>query len=98
MLDGKINTDVFKACPKLQSVYLRNTNSNVSFADSPNINKISILGLIQRANPTTSISITLHANAYERLGDDADIISALEEKNAALKAEGKGGSISLVSA
>ena len=98
MLDGKINTDVFKACPKLQSVYLKNTNSKVSFADSPNINKISILGLIQRANPTTAITITLHADAYERLKDDTDIISALDEKNAALNAEGKGASINLISA
>ena len=60
------------------------------------ISKPSILYAINNAAPTTAIAITLHANRYAQLSEDADIIAALEAKNTAL--EGTGGSISLVSA
>ena len=60
------------------------------------ISKPSILYAIINASPTTPITITLHTDRYAQLSEDADIVAALEAKNAAL--EGTGGSISLVSA
>lgn len=63
---------------------------------SPVISKGSVQQSILNAIPTSAITITLHADAYARLVDDADIVAALKAKNTAL--EGRGGSISLVSA
>lgn len=60
------------------------------------ISKPSILYAINNATPTTAITITLHADRYAQLSEDADIVAALEAKNTEL--EGTGGSISLVSA
>ena len=34
--------------------------------------------MINEANPTSAITITLHSDAYARLADDADIVAALE--------------------
>lgn len=68
----------------------------VNFAKSSYISKPSILYIIQNATPTTPITITLHADRYVQLAEDADIVAALEAKNVEL--EGTGGSISLVSA
>ena len=69
---------------------------NVDFTKSSYISKPSILYSIKNANPTTPITITLHADRYAQLAEDADIVAALQAKNTAL--EGTGGSISLVSA
>lgn len=88
----------FYNCLSLVTCHLCRLKYLVSFSYSPLISKYSIVNTIKDANPTTPITITLHADAYARLKDDTDIITALEEKNAALKTEGKGGSVSLVSA
>jgi hypothetical protein len=75
---------------------LRNLKTSISMENSPNLSRATIKQLISKAIPTSAISITLHADAYARLVDDADIIAALNTKNTAL--EGTGGSVSLVSA
>ena len=59
------------------------------------LSKPSVIYMIDKALPTTAITITLHADRYVQLAEDADIIAALDAKNAAL---GTRGSISLVSA
>ena len=69
---------------------------NCSLTNVKTISKPSLLYTINNAIPTTAITITLHTDRYTQLSEDADIIAALEAKNAAL--EGTGGSISLVSA
>ena len=69
---------------------------NCSLTNVITISKPSLLYTINNAIPTTPITITLHADRYAQLSDDADIVAALEAKNTAL--EGTGGSISLVSA
>ena len=71
-------------------------SKSVNFAKSSYISKPSILYIIQNATPIAPITITLHANRYAQLAEDADIVAALEAKNVEL--EGTGGSISLVSA
>lgn len=68
----------------------------VNFAKSSYISKPSILYIIRNAIPSVPITITLHADRYAQLAQDADIVAALETKNAVL--QGTGGSISLVSA
>ena len=45
--------------------------------ESPLISKKSILLMIQKAKPTSTITITLHPDAYARLADDADIVASL---------------------
>lgn len=82
--------------PSLKTLLLSNLKSTFSVVTSKYISKISILHIINNSNPTTAITITLHANRYAQLAQDADVVAALEAKNAAL--EGTGGSISLVSA
>lgn len=69
---------------------------NCSLTNVINISKPSLLYTINNAKPTAAITITLHADRYAQLSEDADIVAALQAKNAAL--EGTGGSISLVSA
>lgn len=53
------------------------TSFNLNIGNSVNISKASVLYAIQNATPTSAITITLHADAYARLKDDADIVAAL---------------------
>ena len=59
-------------------VRLSRLSNSLSFSDSPDIAKESILYVINNAVPSIAISITLHADAYARLKEDSDIITALE--------------------
>lgn len=70
-------SDAFGGCTALETVWLKYMKYSVSFADSPNISKESILYLIQNAQPTSAMVVTLHATAYARLSRDSDIVSAL---------------------
>lgn len=76
----------FSKCPLLEEIRMGKINKSHTFAVSPNLSKESVLYMITNANPPSgaaagSIAITLHADAYARLNDDADIIAALEAKN-----------------
>ena len=76
----------FSKCPLLEEIRMSKINKSHTFAVSPNLSKESVLYMITNANPPSgaaagSITITLHADAYARLKDDADIIAALEAKN-----------------
>lgn len=42
------------------------------------LSKPSVKYIIEKAAPTSAITITLHPDAYARLADDADIVAALE--------------------
>ena len=79
---GRLSMDnnyssTFKNCASLERVKIR-TSASVSLADSPLMSKKSLLYMINEANPTSAITITLHSDAYARLADDADIVAALE--------------------
>lgn len=99
-------TNAFKGCTSLETVYLRRISTSVSFADSPNLSKNSLLFMIGETRATSAITITLHANAYARLENDTEIVAALNEKNGYIDEEGNeiagtlpdGASINLVSA
>lgn len=67
----------FVGCANLTEVRLYNIKISVSFPDSPLISKDSIIWIIKYAKPTSEITITLHADAYARLANDADIEAAL---------------------
>ena len=64
----------------LKEVRLIRLKNSFSFAYSPLLSKNSVLFAIQNAEATSAITITLHADAYARLAEDADIVAALAEK------------------
>lgn len=68
----------FEGCPLLESVKLEALKHPLSFKDSPLLNKESLLYIVNNAAPTSAITITLNADAYARLADDADVVAALE--------------------
>lgn len=72
--------ECFKGCEKLKSVKIRALHLNISFSDSSLISKESIFFLIKNANTSSAVAITLHPDAYARLANDADIVTALEEQ------------------
>jgi hypothetical protein len=53
---------------------------NCNLGNVPLLSKPSILYTINKATPASAITITLHADAYARLAEDADIVAALEAK------------------
>lgn len=73
-------TSMFSGCTALEDVYIYGLKLNISFADSPNLSTESILYMIENANPTTAITITLHEDAYMRAQESDDIIQALDIK------------------
>lgn len=88
--DTSLGINTFRGCIKLKDVrfnnhYLR-MKATLNLYDSPLISKESVLSAItttDNASATSAgfLTITLHADAYARLKDDADIIAALEAKN-----------------
>lgn len=72
-----ISTNTF-AAPELITVYFNKLGKDISFHFCPKLSKESVCFLIQNATPTSAITITLHPEAYARLADDTDIVSALE--------------------
>ena len=68
----------FQECFMLEYVKIDLLSSSIIFADSPNLSKNSVLYMIQKAAPTTAITVTLHPDAYARLANDAEIVAALE--------------------
>ena len=77
-MDNVYNS-TFKGCTSLERVKIH-TSASVSLADSPLISKQSLLYVINKANPSSAITITLHPDAYARLKDDTEILSALTEQ------------------
>ena len=67
----------FKGCSLLEDLSIK-VKTSISFADSPNLSNESILYMIQNSTPTDNMTITLHADAYERAMANADIVAALE--------------------
>lgn len=71
-------TSFFDKCSSLVSVKIINLKCNLDWAYSVAISKESVLYTIQNAAPTSAMTVTLHPDAYSRLADDTDIVSALE--------------------
>ena len=73
-------TSAFAACPELREIRLYGLSINFPLESASQISKESILYTIIKALPSSPIAITLHPDAYARLADDADILSALADK------------------
>lgn len=71
----------FTNCPLLETVQLKGLNFSISFKDSPNLSKESILYMIQNSVAGSPITITLHPTAYAMATADSEIQAALNEKN-----------------
>lgn len=70
--------DTFLGCSSLVELRLYNLKCNLPIQYSPTLSKDSVLYIIKYATPASTITITLHQDAYARLADDADIVAALE--------------------
>ena len=70
-------TDILNLCNALTDVRIRNLSSSLNLSYSAPINKASLLFMITNEAATSAITISLHADAYARLSQDADIIAAL---------------------
>ena len=68
---------IFSPCQSLREVRIKNAKVPIKFTESPLISKASILYLIQNSAATSAMAITLHADTYARLKEDADIVAAL---------------------
>ena len=64
-------------CYSLQHCQFRNIGGNISFPQSILLSKESLLYIIENEAATEAITITLHAYAYQRLAEDADVVAAL---------------------
>ena len=73
----KYTTPFFK-CIRLTTIKLYELNKNFSFQDSPNLSVKSVLFMIKMEKATSPITITLHADVYNRCRANADILAALE--------------------
>ena len=71
-------TLMFFDCICLEEIRIDSLNRNLCFNYSPLISKMSVMYSLQNAKPGSAIAIVLHPNAYARLADDTDIVTALE--------------------
>lgn len=78
----------FYNCIKLTSVKIKNLNSNIEFKDCSLLNIESIIYMIENATDTT-ITITLHPEAYERAIADTGVQTALASKTNVSLAKGE---------
>ena len=74
----KIDNETFIGCESLKELRILYLNHNLVLSDSKLISRISILYIINNAKVSSIITIALHPDAYLRLADDAEILSALE--------------------
>lgn len=70
----------FTGCANLYRVRLYSLKTNVSFADSPLLDKESLLYMINESAATSPIVITLHADVYAWASTDSDVQAALAAK------------------
>ena len=72
------DSSVFLDCQSLEYLKLERLHFPLSMASCLRISKESVVYIIQKAQPQTAITITLHPDAYARLANDAEIVAALE--------------------
>ena len=71
------NQNMFNLCSSLEEVII-STNSSLYFNDCPKLSIESVLYMINNEAATSPITITLHADVYNRCMANADILAALE--------------------
>lgn len=71
-------TGMFTRCFKLEQINCYGLKQDISFADSPNLSMESILYMIENANLSNTITITLHQDVYMSAMAEDSITQALE--------------------
>ena len=75
---GKTNTiNVFDYCDNLEEVYVENLDYSIRIVASAKFKKECLLYMIQKAAPTSAITITVHADVYAWASTDPDVQAAL---------------------
>ena len=69
--------NAFKECYALTDIRIKNLGIDIVLSDSPLLNKISILYMIDNVNPDKTIKITVHSDVKTLCDNDTDIQSAL---------------------
>lgn len=62
--------NIFKNCGKLRKANIKNLKVNLSFANSPFISLESLQYLITNAANTSPITVTVHADVYNKIQDE----------------------------
>ena len=73
----KENQYMFNSCSSLEEI-LCQTNSSLYFNDCPKLSIESVLYMIKNEFATSPITITLHADVFNKCMSNADILAALE--------------------
>lgn len=63
--------NIFKNCVELRKVNIKNLKVNISFADSAFISLESLQYLITNAANTSPITVTVHADVYNKIQDES---------------------------
>lgn len=71
-------TGAFDNCPELRVISLSGLGNSISFSSSSLLSIKSVLHMINNEKATSPITITLHADVYNRCMANADISAALE--------------------
>ena len=85
----QISSKTFIKCVELSYIRLLNLKVSITFPDSPNLNKDSIVYMIKEAKPSSPITITLHPTAYAMATADPEIQAELEKQPNISLAEGE---------
>lgn len=76
---GFDNNNAFKNCKNLCCISLARLSKSISLSDSPLLSTKSVLYAVNNEEATSPITITLHADVYNRCMANADILAALEQ-------------------
>ena len=71
--------NAFRDCTSLKTINIYNLKLSISFSDTSMLTSKSVLYMINNEAATSPITITLHADVYNRCMANADILSALEQ-------------------
>ena len=66
-------TDTFSNCPILENVLIKSLPLDISFKDSPLLSLESLRYLINNAANTSPITVTVHADVYDKIQDEGQV-------------------------
>ena len=73
-----IITGAFSNCQELRIISLKGLGNSISFSSSPLLSIKSVLLMINNEQATSPITISLHADVYNKCMANADILAALQ--------------------
>ena len=73
-----IVTGAFDNCPELRVISLKGLGNSISFSSSHLLSIKSVLYMINNESAKSAITITLHADVYNKCMANADILAALQ--------------------